>query len=55
MQIPQAGDLLATQVLITQVFTRAVGINVLIGHCLGTLELGDNSNHPFSKTPYSLK
>lgn len=55
MQIPQAGELLATHVLITQVFTTGAGISVLIGHCLGTREFGDNFNPPFSKTPYSFK
>lgn len=55
MQMPQAGELSATHVLKTQVFTTAAGISVLIGHCLGTLEFGDNFNPPFSKTPYSIK
>lgn len=40
MQLPQAGDLSAIRVLITQVFTTAAGGSVLIGHCLGTLNLG---------------
>lgn len=46
VQIPQAGELLAIHVLITQVLTTAAGGSMLIGYCLGTLEFGDRFN-PF--------